>query len=92
MKDLKMFNILDLLKNYHKYKLMPEYKDTVDKIDMILKALKKEKYYEIIELRLFENKTVQETMEIMHISYGTYKRYRYKLVKLFSRLWYGLNS
>lgn len=52
----------------------------IKKIDNALNIISNNDYYELIELKYFQKKTVNEIMDILHISYGTYKKHHARLI------------
>lgn len=57
------------------------YINLINTIDKCLDIIKDAEYSDIIKYRLIEHKSVQETIDIMHISLSTYNRYFPKLLE-----------
>lgn len=52
----------------------------IEKINNIINSLKDEKYYEIIRLKYFEGKTIDEMCEYFEVSDTTIKKAKNKLI------------
>lgn len=62
------------------------YLNLVKKVEETLELLKGNDYYMIIHYRYFDKMTVDNIIEKMHISFGSYKRHHHLLMKEFKSL------
>ena len=70
-------------KEYIKDKINEEiliYENRILKTENALKFIKKDKYYKIIELKYFENYSIEEVCEELNISEKTFRTHRNRLI------------
>ena len=67
-------------------KLIGKYQTIVNLIDEALEEIKDDEYYKIIELRYFENETIENISKILHTADRNIRRHRNRLINELSEI------
>lgn len=69
---------MDLINNYTKQ--ISKYEQVIDTLDINLADLENEKYFEIIPMKYFEKRTLEDIAETLNIDVSTVKRNKKRLI------------